>query len=117
MTTADTQALLADLSARLGPDRVIVDPAQLITYEVDGSFDRGRPDGVVFPRSVDEVVQVVRWAARHHVPLIARGSGTGLAGGAVPEHGGVVRSEEHTSELQSPSTISYAVFCLKKKFF
>jgi hypothetical protein len=49
MTTADTQALLADLSARLGPDRVIVDPAQLITYEVDGSFDRGHPDGVVFP--------------------------------------------------------------------
>jgi D-lactate dehydrogenase (cytochrome) len=90
MTTADTQALLADLSTRLGPDRVIVDPAQLITYEVDGSFDRGHPDGVVFPRSVDEVVQLVRWAARHQIPLIARGSGTGLAGGAVPEHGGVV---------------------------
>lgn len=90
MTTADTQVLLADLSARLGPDRVIVDPAQLITYEGDGSFDRGHPDGVVFPRSVDEVVQLVRWAARHHVPLIARGSGTGLAGGAVPEQGGVV---------------------------
>ena len=30
---------------------------------------------------------------------------------------GIVRSEEHTSELQSPSIISYAVFCLKKKFF
>lgn len=90
MTTADTQALLADLSARLGPDRVVVDPAQLITYEVDGSFDRGHPDGVVFPRSVNEVVQVVRWAAEHHTPLIARGSGTGLAGGAVPELGGLV---------------------------
>ncbi len=90
MTTADTQALLADLAARLGPDRVVVDPAQLITYEVDGSFDRGHPDGVVFPRSVDEVVQVVRWAAEHRTPLIARGSGTGLAGGAVPEIGGLV---------------------------
>ncbi|MGQ9550541.1 MAG: FAD-binding oxidoreductase [Roseiflexus sp.] len=90
MTIADTQALLADLSAQLGPDRVVVDSAQLITYEGDGSFDRGHPDGVVFPHSVDEVVQVVRWAARHHVPLIARGSGTGLAGGSVPEHGGVV---------------------------
>ncbi len=90
MTTADTQALLADLSARLGSDRVVVDQAQLITYEVDGSFDRGHPDGVVFPRSVDEVVQVVRWAAEYRVPLIARGSGTGLAGGAVPELGGLV---------------------------
>ncbi|GIW02568.1 FAD-binding oxidoreductase [Roseiflexus sp.] len=90
MTTADTQALLADLAARLGPDRVIVDPAQLITYEVDGSFERGHPDGVVFPRSVNEVVELVRWAAEQRVPLIARGSGTGLAGGAVPEIGGVV---------------------------
>lgn len=90
MTTADTQALLADLAARLGSDRVVVDPAQLITYEVDGSFDRGHPDGVVFPRSVDEIVQVVRWAAEHRTPLIARGSGTGLAGGAVPEIGGLV---------------------------
>ncbi|PMP77581.1 MAG: FAD-binding oxidoreductase, partial [Roseiflexus castenholzii] len=90
MTAADTQALLADLAARLGPDRVIVDPAQLITYEVDGSFERGHPDGVVFPRSVNEVVELVRWAAEQRVPLIARGSGTGLAGGAVPEIGGVV---------------------------
>lgn len=90
MTAADTQALLADLAARLGPDRVVVDPAQLITYEVDGSFERGHPDGVVFPRSVNEVVELVRWAAEQRVPLIARGSGTGLAGGAVPEIGGVV---------------------------
>lgn len=90
MTAANAQALLADLSARLGPDRVVVDPAQLITYEVDGSFDRGHPDGVVFPRSVDDVVQVVRWAAERRMPLIARGSGTGLAGGAVPEIGGLV---------------------------
>ena len=90
MTAADTKALLADLAGRLGPDRVVVDPAQLITYEVDGSFERGHPDGVVFPRSVNEVVELVHWAAEHRVPLIARGSGTGLAGGSVPEIGGLV---------------------------
>ncbi len=89
MTTAIAQAL-ADLAAHLGADRVVTDPARLITYAIDAGLDQGHPDGVVFPRSVDEVVRLVRRAAEHGVPLVARGAGTGLAGGAVAEHGGLV---------------------------
>ena len=53
-------------------------------------MDRGVPEGVVFPRSAEEVARVVRWAAEHAIPLIARGAGTGLSGGAVAERGGII---------------------------
>lgn len=89
MSIADRQAL-AELMIHLGADRVITDPVQLITYEIDAGLDRGRPDAVVLPRDIDDVTRLVRWAARHGIPLVARGAGTGLAGGAVAEHGGLV---------------------------
>ena len=45
---------------------------------------------VVLPRSTDEVAALARWAAAHGVPLTPRGAGTGLAGGATPQHGGML---------------------------
>ncbi|GIG26003.1 FAD-binding oxidoreductase [Cellulomonas denverensis] len=50
----------------------------------------GLPDAVVRPDSVDQVQQVVRWAAAHRVPLVPRGAGTGLTGGAAAAPGQVV---------------------------
>lgn len=71
-------------------DAIIADPAELVTYEFDAGLDRGSPDGVVFPRSAEELVTLVRWANEYGVSLIARGAGTGLSGGAVAERGGIV---------------------------
>ncbi|MEZ4622348.1 MAG: FAD-binding protein [Caldilineaceae bacterium] len=68
----------------------VLDPIELITYEVDAGFDRGRPDGAFFPENVEEVSQIMRWANDAKTPLVARGAGTGLSGGAVAEHGGVI---------------------------
>lgn len=82
--------LRQSLTELLGPEQVVTDPVELITYERDAGPDRGRPDAVVFPRSTAEVQRVVRWAAEHGVPLVARGAGTGLSGGAVAERGGIV---------------------------
>ena len=59
-------------------------PEDLIAYEYDATIDRARPDAVVFPNTADEVAAVVRAANEHGVPVIPRGSGTGLSGGAVP---------------------------------
>jgi glycolate oxidase subunit GlcD len=70
--------------------QLLTHPVELITYEVDAAQDRGVPDGVVFPISADEVHAVVRWANENGVPLIARGAGTGLSGGAVAEKGGIL---------------------------
>lgn len=74
----------------LAPEQLITHPVQLLTYETDASFDRHMPDAVTFPADAGDVVRLVRWAIEHSVPLIARGAGTGLSGGAVPEHGGII---------------------------
>ncbi len=66
------------------------DPVELITYEMDAGFDRGRPDGVFFPESAVDVSNIMHWAAATKTPVVARGAGTGLSGGAVAEHGGVI---------------------------
>jgi len=71
-------------------EHFLTDPVALYTYEIDAANDRGVPDGVIFPTSVDDVVQAVRIAEREGLPLIPRGAGTGLSGGAVAEHGGVI---------------------------
>ncbi len=76
--------------APLPPGQVVDDPLGLLTYQVDAGLDRGEPWGVLFPYTEDEARSVVRWAARERIPLIARGAGTGLAGGAVAERGGLL---------------------------
>ncbi|HTM57500.1 MAG TPA: FAD-linked oxidase C-terminal domain-containing protein [Candidatus Udaeobacter sp.] len=88
-----TPAHLDELRALLGDDGVLASDAALFTYEADALvLDHARPDVVVLPRSSDEVSAVVRWARAHDVPVTPRGAGTGLAGGATPELGGIVLS-------------------------
>ena len=66
---------------------------QLQTYECDGLTNfRTLPDAVVLPRTADQVQAVVRICAKHGIPFVARGSGTGLSGGALPAEGGIVIS-------------------------
>ncbi|HWX51962.1 MAG TPA: FAD-binding protein, partial [Solirubrobacteraceae bacterium] len=60
----------------------------------------GRADAVVLPGSPEEVAAVVRWCYSHDVPLVARGGGTGLTGGAVPMQGGVVCSLERLRRVR-----------------
>src|SRR5215469_14716304 len=72
---------------------VITTESQLKTYECDGLTNfRVMPGAVVLPRSAEEVQAVVRICAKYKIPFVARGSGTGLSGGALPAEGGVVIS-------------------------
>ena len=68
----------------------VTDPAELITFEIDAGFDRGQPDAVFYPESADDVSRGVQWASANGLPIVARGAGTGLSGGAVAERGGVI---------------------------
>ena len=70
--------------------QLVTNPVELITYEVDAGFDRGKPDGALYPHSSQDVSKLVRWSHEYGVPLIARGAGTGLSGAVVPELGGIV---------------------------
>ena len=83
----------AELTEALGRENVITDPARLRTYECDGLTGyRVQPAMVVLPRSAAEVAAAVRVCARHGVPFVARGAGTGLSGGALPVADGIVVS-------------------------
>lgn len=81
---------IRSLAQRFPAGQFTVEPAEMLTYEVDAGFDRAMPDGVFYPSSTADVERMVQWAAEAGVPLVARGAGTGLAGGAVAEAGGIV---------------------------
>jgi len=83
---------LRELTDLLGKDGVLYQPEDLLLYEYDGSVERARPDCVVFPRSTDDVVRIVRLAKQDRVALVGRGAGTGLSGGALAREGGIVVS-------------------------
>jgi glycolate oxidase len=80
----DAEALARDLRAALAPDRVRTAGVELGLYGRDASVMSGAAAVVCFPVTTDEVAAAVRVARRHGRPFVARGSGTGLAGGAVP---------------------------------
>src|SRR5437764_4570958 len=61
----------------------------LLLYDYDGSIDKARPELVVFPRTTEEVVRIVKITREHGVQIVGRGAGTGLSGGAIPRAGGV----------------------------
>jgi len=84
--------LLHDLKKLLGADAVLHRPEDLLLYEYDGSVEVARPTCVVFPRNKQDVLGIVEIANRLKVPLIGRGAGTGLSGGALARRGGIVTS-------------------------
>ena len=77
--------IIKEFEAVLGKKGVIKRREELITYECDGlSSYRQRPDVAVLPRTTEQVAAVVKICNKYSVPFIARGSGTGLSGGALP---------------------------------
>src|SRR6266702_3360993 len=82
--------VVRELSALLGARYVLHTPYDLMLYEYDASIDRSTPDIVVFPASTEEVAAIVKIASRHNVPVVPRGAGTGLSGGAIPIFGGII---------------------------
>ena len=82
--------LIEDLKKVVGQDYVLSEQADLMVYEYDGSVDKAFPVLVVLPSDTKEVSEVVKLAREHDLPIVARGAGTGLSGGAVAERGGIV---------------------------
>src|SRR6516165_10181051 len=79
-----------EIRSLLGPDNVLSANEELLLYEFDGSVEKARPELVVFPRTTEDVSNIVRLAARYQVPIVGRGAGTGLSGGALARGGGVM---------------------------
>jgi glycolate oxidase len=94
-STTETSAGVAEVAAvarsLLADAAVIDDRSRLRTYECDGlAHYRVTPALVVMPHDAESLAAVVRACAEHQVPFVARGSGTGLSGGALPHAEGVL---------------------------
>ncbi|MBD1912714.1 MULTISPECIES: glycolate oxidase subunit GlcD [unclassified Leptolyngbya] len=79
------QPIIQELEAVIAPQNVIRRKEELLVYECDGLTSyKQRPAIVVLPRTTEEVAWAVKVCDRHNIPFVARGSGTGLSGGALP---------------------------------
>jgi glycolate oxidase len=100
MPKADFAAAFEALRAELPAEAVVSDPAALERYGSDETEDLYfAPDLVVKPATTAEVSKVLRIADRFGVPVTPRGAGTGLSGGALPVHGGLVLSVERMNRV------------------
>ncbi len=95
MTASASVSIERELAGVLGPGAVL--PGSTRSYLADATESRnvrGQADAIVLPSDPASVAKVLRWCYEHDVAIIARGGGTGFAGGAVPLDGGVVVSLE-----------------------
>ncbi len=85
--------ILEELRAIVDGRGLVSSPEELHTYECDGLVNfRVLPRAVLLPTSVEQVQSIVRICHRQRIPFVARGSGTGLSGGATPVENGIVIS-------------------------
>jgi glycolate oxidase len=78
-----------ELRRIVGNEHVIDNPLDLRIFERDGSIEGAMPHAIVLPSSSEQVADVVFLAAKHRIPVVPRGAGTGLSGGAVTINGGI----------------------------
>ena len=103
---ATTSPLVEDLREALSPEQVRDGAAARALYRRDASNMEGATSVVCLPMSTADVEACVRIANRHGVPFVARGSGTGLAGGAVPLDGAVVIATTRMNSVLSVDPVN-----------
>jgi len=90
----DRSTLIERLERIVGRNGVFHRPADLLVYEYDGSVDgaveTAPPAAVALPTTAEQVAAIVRLANEAGLPIVARGAGTGLSGGAVAQAGGII---------------------------
>src|SRR3970040_816601 len=82
--------IVRELERLLGKDAVLSRPEDLLMYEYDGSVEKARGGCALFPRTTAHRVGIAQVARQPQVPIVGRGSGTGLAGGALARYGGIL---------------------------
>src|SRR5258708_33854716 len=76
-------SIIRQLKKIAGKDAVLDRPEELMLYEYDAGVDKHRPGAVVFAQSTQQVSQIMRLASDKKIPVVPRGAGTGLSGGAL----------------------------------
>ncbi len=87
------EEIVRALKQRVDSQRVLSDPEDVVTHSYDGTPTlNGAPAAIVQPITTEEISEVMKWAHENRIPVVPRGSGTGLSGGSVPIQGGIVIS-------------------------
>ncbi|NLL94886.1 MAG: FAD-binding protein [Thermoplasmatales archaeon] len=84
------KAIVQKIEKVVGKDGYSTKTADLYTYGFDASIFHRTPDIVIQPRSTEQVSEILKIANAARIPVVPRGAGTGLCGGAVPIEGGIV---------------------------
>ena len=92
--------LLKELQAFLKTDQIITDKSSIQVYQRDGlSGYSGIPGIVLLPESENDIVKIVKICHKYGTPVVTRGAGTGLSGGAVPTDGSIVLSTSRLNKI------------------
>jgi glycolate oxidase len=105
----DHDRLVRDLTAVVGRDGVRGGDLDRLLYSKDAGVEAGEVSVVVLPETTDQVVQIVAVARDHDLPIVPRGAGTGLAGGAVPEEPAIllVTTRMNAIEVDEPNRTAW----------
>ncbi len=94
-----SSAIIRELRKTVGKKNVLTGKTECFAYSYDSQPEKGFSDAVVIASTTREVVEVVKIAARNRIPLVARGAGSGMTGGSVPESGGIVLNLERMNNI------------------
>jgi glycolate oxidase len=103
--------VVARLRASLGPDGVSDAPEDLAAYAYDGTWSDQPPALVTHPRTTEQVVEILRVAQERRIPVVPRGAGTGLSGGALPMPGAICLNLARMNrilEISRPDSLAVA---------
>ncbi len=96
----------------VGPENVLSAPEDLIPYGFDGTAAlKKKALCVVLPRTAESVAELVKLASQESIPLVTRGSGTGLSGGSVPVEGGIVLCLVHLNRILEVDPANLTLLC------
>ena len=87
-------------STIVGSENIYDDKAHMIAYSYDATRTRFEPDAVIFPRSEQDVSDILKYCNDNLIVITARGAGSGFTGGALPTNGGIILAmEKHMNKI------------------
>ncbi|RQD82132.1 FAD-binding protein, partial [Methanosalsum natronophilum] len=93
--------IIQELQNIVGSNNATSSKSQLYCYCRDASQVKGMPEYIAKPSTTDEVVEIVKLANKYDIPIVTRGAGTGMAGGAVPIKGGILLDMSGMKKIMS----------------
>jgi glycolate oxidase len=96
-----SEPVLKELSGIVGPEHLKILPEDLTDYSTDATKLEFSPDAVALPENAEEISRILALANREHFPVIPRGAGSGITGGALPTKGGLVLTMDRFNRILS----------------